>query len=46
MIRGRLVEINQQPVTSEDYPKAEAKRMLEREFNLSSFAISLKAILC
>lgn len=38
MIRGRLVEINQQPVTSDDYPQAEAKRMLEREFNLSSFA--------
>lgn len=38
MIRGRLVEINQQPVSPEDYPKAEAKRMLEREFNLSSFA--------
>lgn len=38
MIRGRLVEINQKPVSSENYPKAEAKRMLEREFNLSSFA--------
>lgn len=38
MIRGRLVEINQKPVTTEDYPKPEAKRMLEREFNISSFA--------
>ena len=39
MIRGRLVEINGQPVTADDYPKPEAKRMLEREFNLSSFAV-------
>lgn len=38
MIRGRLVEINGRAVTAEDYSKPEAKRMLEREFNLSSFA--------
>lgn len=39
MIRGRLVEINNQPVTVDNYSKPEAKRMLEREFNLSSFAV-------
>ena len=39
MIRGRLVEINGQPVSADDYAKPEAKRMLEREFNLSSFAV-------
>lgn len=38
MIRGRLVEINQKPISADDYPKPDAKRMLEREFNLSSFA--------
>ncbi|HPY41283.1 MAG TPA: hypothetical protein PLM98_12250, partial [Thiolinea sp.] len=38
MIRGRLVEINQHAVTAENYSKQEAKRMLDREFNLSSFA--------
>lgn len=38
MIRARLVEINQKPVTANDYASQEAKRMLEREFNLSSFA--------
>lgn len=38
MIRGRLVEINNKPVTADNYPQPDAKRMLEREFNLSSFA--------
>lgn len=35
MIRGRLVKINGQRITVEDYTGARAKRMLRREFNLS-----------
>ncbi len=35
MIRGRLVKINGQRVTGDDYDTARAKRMLRREFNLS-----------
>lgn len=38
MTRGRLVEINGKPVRSEDYVEERAKRLLEREFNLSAFA--------
>jgi putative ABC transport system permease protein len=38
MIRGRLVEINDKPVKVEDYANQRAQRLLEREFNLSSFA--------
>ncbi len=35
MVRGRLVKINGQRVTGDDYGTARAKRMLRREFNLS-----------
>ncbi len=38
MIRGRLTQINGQPVSSADYEDPGSKRLLQREFNLSSFA--------
>jgi putative ABC transport system permease protein len=38
MIRGRLVEINGKPVGAGEYEDIRAQRLLEREFNLSSFA--------
>jgi putative ABC transport system permease protein len=38
MIRGRLVAINQKPVQSADYQNEQDRRLVEREFNLSSFA--------
>jgi putative ABC transport system permease protein len=35
MIRGRLIAINGQPVTPESYQEDRAKRLVDREFNLS-----------
>lgn len=35
MIRGRLVAINGRPVQPESYPDGRARRLAEREFNLS-----------
>ena len=38
MIRGRLVEINGQAVSPDDYEDGRAQRMVDREFNLSNAA--------
>jgi len=35
MVKGRLVAINGQRVTADDYPAERAKRLISREFNLS-----------
>ncbi|HXV07564.1 MAG TPA: FtsX-like permease family protein, partial [Burkholderiales bacterium] len=35
MVRGRLVAINDRPVSSLDYSEDRAKRLIDREFNLS-----------
>jgi len=35
MVRGRLVEINGKPVSSRDYIEERARRLVDREFNLS-----------
>src|SRR5690606_8510944 len=35
MVRGRLLAINKQPVDSASYTDDRAKRMVDREFNLS-----------
>ena len=35
MVRGRLTAINGKPVSEKDYPEERAKRLVEREFNLS-----------
>ena len=35
MVRGRLVAINDRPVRPEDYPEDRARRLVDREFNLS-----------
>ena len=36
MVRARLTAINEQPVRASNYPEDRAKRLVEREFNLSS----------
>ncbi|MGY4830313.1 ABC transporter permease [Sphaerotilaceae bacterium SBD11-9] len=38
MIRGRLIAINGQPASTDDYTDERAKRLLDREFNLSHSA--------
>jgi len=35
IVRGRLVEVNGKPVSEADYEEERAKRLVEREFNLS-----------
>ena len=39
MARARLVKINGRATRPDDYPEARAKRLIEREFNLSSLAV-------
>ena len=39
MIRGRLVAVNGRTVSPDDYPEERAKRLLDREFNLSASAV-------
>jgi len=36
MIRGRLVQINGRAISAADYPEDRAKRLVDREFNLST----------
>jgi putative ABC transport system permease protein len=36
MIRGRLTQVNGKPVTADTYPEDKAKRLVDREFNLST----------
>ncbi|MCX7659633.1 FtsX-like permease family protein [Caldimonas sp.] len=38
MIRGRLISINGRPVSPEDYTEERARRLVDREFNLSHAA--------
>jgi putative ABC transport system permease protein len=39
MIRGRLIAVNGKTVSPDDYPEDRAKRLLDREFNLSASAV-------
>jgi putative ABC transport system permease protein len=39
MIRGRLVQVNGRDVTPDDYTDERAKRLVDREFNLSHAAV-------
>jgi putative ABC transport system permease protein len=39
MIRGRLVQVNGREVTPDDYTDERAKRLVDREFNLSHAAV-------
>ena len=39
MIRGRLLAVNGRPVTPEDYADERARRLVDREFNLSHSAV-------
>ena len=38
MVRGRLVAINERPVSGDSYPEPRARALVEREFNLSYMA--------
>ncbi|MFZ6779469.1 ABC transporter permease [Undibacterium sp. Ji83W] len=38
MIRGRLIALNDKPITGDTYAEDQAKRMVDREFNLSTMA--------
>lgn len=35
MVRGRLIAVNDRPTTPAEYPEEQAKRLVDREFNLS-----------
>ncbi len=35
MVRGRLIAINQRAISGDDYPDPRARRLVEREFNMS-----------
>ncbi len=39
MIRGRLIQVNQHDIGANDFEADNAKRMVEREFNLSSMQV-------
>jgi putative ABC transport system permease protein len=40
MIRGRLVAVNGRAVTPDDYVDDRAKRLVDREFNVSQYQAS------